>query len=808
MQAYTGTATSIFVTDSLMGGPFALVTASSGVAQNGGTIFNATGLGATKYWQRIYKGAVHSRWFGAKGDGSTDDATAIQAMVNYCNPLNLAIDMDGVNTITTSIVINRKVDSTGFDKPLLIMSSSGGGFKTTTAIPIFTTTIPFTTAPVSQMINFKDLAFESTDTTSTVLDNAKFLRINFDKCTFLSIKLLYAPTVYVQSIHLTNWCNIRRWTGIFFNSNFVNFDVKFDHCIAEAGDRFINATYPDGMAVTNTTMEGMSGYAIRYENSHAFNIENCFFEANTGYDIDGSASTTTYGVSLISNNFTHTNTAEYSVRWGTGIAACKSEGNYHNGSMHYFQAANADTWTRDIVLVSLQNYNTQPFIAGKFLTADIDEYQSDVTSLVTTRTKIDKGYADARYATISSLGALAFEDNPTSGQVITGLGYTPVNPSSLGALAYENNPTSGQIITGLGYTPVNNTTTVNGHALSSNVALVLSSTDFSNQGTTTQILHGNASGIPGWGQLLNADITDGTIDLTTKVTGLLPNANLANSTISGISLGGNLANLTATDATLTFSGSYNGNIARTVGLNLTNANTWSAIQSFSSGLSLTGSGAPNVLNSLGLDNYLGISRFYSHGSNTSTKGSFDFHNSSSDGSLDIVSLSIDENGNAAFTGNLSATLPAYSSGTYLPAIYNSTNNRFETLASYPSNKANGYIPSLTAAQTLTSYNVGASDAPFLVSANILVTASSVNNFTVTCSYYDESNTVRVVTLNFSQLAGTLVTAITNVTGTGVYEGIPIHIRAKAGTTIFISTTGTFTSITYNGGGLITQEAAN
>lgn len=42
-----------------------------------------------------------------------------------------------------------------------------------------------------------------------------------------------------------------------------------------------------------------------------------------------------------------------------------------------------------------------------------------------------------------------------------------------------------------------------------------------------------------------------------------------------------LANLTATDATLTFSGTYNGSTARTIGLNLGNANTWTALQQFS-----------------------------------------------------------------------------------------------------------------------------------------------------------------------------------------------------------------------------------
>lgn len=42
-----------------------------------------------------------------------------------------------------------------------------------------------------------------------------------------------------------------------------------------------------------------------------------------------------------------------------------------------------------------------------------------------------------------------------------------------------------------------------------------------------------------------------------------------------------LANLTATDSTLTFSGTYNGSTARTIGLNLSNANIWTALQQFS-----------------------------------------------------------------------------------------------------------------------------------------------------------------------------------------------------------------------------------
>ena len=44
-------------------------------------------------------------------------------------------------------------------------------------------------------------------------------------------------------------------------------------------------------------------------------------------------------------------------------------------------------------------------------------------------------------------------------------------------------------------------------------------------GTTAQVLHGNAAGAPSFGSVVNADIAAATIDLTAKVTGILPYAN-------------------------------------------------------------------------------------------------------------------------------------------------------------------------------------------------------------------------------------------------------------------------------------------
>lgn len=57
------------------------------------------------------------------------------------------------------------------------------------------------------------------------------------------------------------------------------------------------------------------------------------------------------------------------------------------------------------------------------------------------------------------------------------------------------------------------------------ITLTGASVGIVNQGTTAQVLHGNAAGNASFGAIVNADITNGTIDLTTKVTGILPIAN-------------------------------------------------------------------------------------------------------------------------------------------------------------------------------------------------------------------------------------------------------------------------------------------
>lgn len=109
-----------------------------------------------------------------------------------------------------------------------------------------------------------------------------------------------------------------------------------------------------------------------------------------------------------------------------------------------------------------------------------------------------------------------------------------------------------------------------------------------------------------------------------------------------------------------------------------------------------------------------------------------------------------------------------------------------------------------AAAAIATYTVGAADGTFLVSGNVNVTTSTLHSFSMTVTYTDETNASRTLLLTFSQITGALVSVITNATGAGAYEGVPLQIRCKAATSITFATTGTFSTVTYNTEGYITQ----
>ena len=138
--------------------------------------------------------------------------------------------------------------------------------------------------------------------------------------------------------------------------------------------------------------------------------------------------------------------------------------------------------------------------------------------------------------------------------------------------------------------------------------------------------------------------------------------------------------------------------------------------------------------------------------------------------------------NDYFGGKFTGYNNVATAGTGVPAVYGSS-------------RVTGQV---AANSSVASYTNGSSDATFIVGANANCTAYSSGSFSINVSYTDEGGTARTVPFqgHFTSGYGT------TISGTGAFEGQTLMIRAKASTTITITTSGTFTSLTYNAEGSI------
>jgi Chaperone of endosialidase len=172
-----------------------------------------------------------------------------------------------------------------------------------------------------------------------------------------------------------------------------------------------------------------------------------------------------------------------------------------------------------------------------------------------------------------SSGGTGTSTAPSYGELLVGNssgGYNLVSTSSLG------------IVSGGGSSNVS-TSSQNTWSALQFFAGNASSSNFSNFGVAyfggTATSSFNSSGqltLAGISNSLLSTNASGQVVSTTSIGTNLLSAN----TISGVALGGNLFNLSATNGSLSFSGSYNGSSAQTVGLNLGNSDWWTANQNF------------------------------------------------------------------------------------------------------------------------------------------------------------------------------------------------------------------------------------
>ena len=91
LRSYNGRATHIRITDPGIAGFFYYDVSDTTSTDNGGTVI----VSGSKRWKRIYDGPVNVMWFGAKGDGITDDVLIFRLADNICAVLGKSMYIPG-----------------------------------------------------------------------------------------------------------------------------------------------------------------------------------------------------------------------------------------------------------------------------------------------------------------------------------------------------------------------------------------------------------------------------------------------------------------------------------------------------------------------------------------------------------------------------------------------------------------------------------------------------------------------------------------------------------------------------------------
>ena len=99
---------------------------ASSTVENNGTVIRPSDIaaGQSGRWRRVYSGALNVKWFGAKGDGASADAAAIQETVNVASAGDGVVQLPagsfftGATTITTPTTSGAKLRITGAGKRL------------------------------------------------------------------------------------------------------------------------------------------------------------------------------------------------------------------------------------------------------------------------------------------------------------------------------------------------------------------------------------------------------------------------------------------------------------------------------------------------------------------------------------------------------------------------------------------------------------------------------------------------------------------------------------------------------------------
>ena len=223
------------------------------------------------------------RGFGARCDGRSDDAAAVEATINAAlvNPLPPPIAIPGVCYLNRSVRVRRPVDTT---KAVLrfVGAGPGAGFKTARAHPMFVGEASKDGSPGTEFLRFEAIRFDGSGASTGPVMNGDFLRITFAFCEFLGIACLLSDQ-YAQEWRFIG-CLARGWRGPFFSSaggygvTSSNSKYQFGGAAFKLVDPTLRKSGCVGCSFVQDIYEGSVGPFLEFELGKGVSVSNLYAE--------------------------------------------------------------------------------------------------------------------------------------------------------------------------------------------------------------------------------------------------------------------------------------------------------------------------------------------------------------------------------------------------------------------------------------------------------------------------------------------------------------------------------------------------
>ncbi|WP_298751810.1 hypothetical protein [uncultured Arcobacter sp.] len=273
---------------------------------NGGTIIEPT-AGGTGRWERIYSGAVNVRWFGAVGDGTTDNSTLLTSMTDSFTSIFVP---EGDYRLSSTIflpadtvdhygdIVSKQVFGVGEKSKFLI---DGGviGFSGVSG-----------SSDLSENWTFKGLGFDTYNADKVTYESpttslpsfgiafnlGRMYRSRFEHCSFEFVKpfvqdsALPSSNSFIQQIDIID-CESTHHQEFFMEVTDA-WDCNIVRTRLERGNRGIKIGTSDnycchGVNISQCTFQGNASpdassdvAVITVNPTYDLRVDNCYFESN------------------------------------------------------------------------------------------------------------------------------------------------------------------------------------------------------------------------------------------------------------------------------------------------------------------------------------------------------------------------------------------------------------------------------------------------------------------------------------------------------------------------------------------------